>query len=114
MHAVRNVSRGVRGQRPPAICSAASQQRGSTIGRSSLRRTVGIFLVLVACLVLYALYSLHLGIRSRIRSAVESTGQKIEVWLDRTPPTTPQNLRAGPAPTIERAAGYYNATHLTE
>src|SRR5271170_391719 len=97
----------------PQLTARPPNGEAGTLG-SPLRRAVGIFLALAVCLVLYILYSLHLGIGSQIKSAIVSTGQKIEVWLDRTPPTTPQNLRAGPAPTIERAAGYYNATHLTE
>ena len=86
-----------------------------TLRRSILRKAAAsIFLVLVVCFVIYILPSLHLGIRSSAIQLIERAGQKIEVWLDKSPPTAPQRLSGGPAPTIERVASYYNATHLTK
>ena len=90
-----------------------------TLRRSILRKAAAsVFLVLVICFVLYRLYSLHLGIRHDIGITVahlmEWSSQKIEVWLDKTPPTAPQNLSGGRAPTIQRVASYYWAEpHVT-
>ena len=79
-------------------------------------RNKGIFLVLVACLLLYILYSLHLGIGRGLGASVvhltERLIQKVEDFVDRTPPTAPHKLTGGPAPTIERVARYYSGTHL--
>jgi len=82
------------------------------------KAAASVFLVLVICFVLYRLYSLHLGIRHDIGITVahlmEWSSQKIEVWLDKTPPTAPQNLSGGRAPTIQRVASYYWAEpHVT-
>jgi hypothetical protein len=53
-------------------------------------------------------------VRSTVQLELEKTSQTIKVWFDKTAPTTPQNLTGGPAPTIQRVARYYNASHLTE
>jgi len=76
-----------------------------------------IFVVLVACLTLYILYSLHLGIGRGISLPVihlmERVVNKIEVLVDKSPPTAPLNVSGGPAPAIQRVASYYNDAHVT-
>jgi len=96
----------------------ASRPKCTKLGDRPLRRVLGIFLELVAFLVMLYMLYFHLGIGSPTRravehigSAVEKTGQKIEVWLDNTPPTSPQSLSAGPAPTIQRVARYHGTDH---
>ena len=83
-----------------------------------MRTASSVFGLLVACFLLYMLYSLHLGIGHAIRVFVAQPMQrmahKIEVLIDRTPPSAPQSLIGGPAPTIQRVAGYYNSTSLTK
>jgi hypothetical protein len=79
-------------------------------------RKISIFVVLVACLSLYVLYSLHLGIGRGISipvvQFVEGLATKIQVLVDRTPPTAPGKLSGGTAPIVQRVAGYYNSTHV--
>jgi len=69
-------------------------------------------------LVLCIAYIVRPGILWRLEAVVpqsmKSISETIAVLLDRTPPTTPSNLRGGRAPTIQRAVGYYNATHQTQ
>jgi hypothetical protein len=45
---------------------------------------------------------------------VEGAGHKIAVRFDKTPPTGPENLRVGPAPTVQRVASYYNQGAVTK
>ena len=72
-----------------------------------MRKTASIFfLILTICFSIYILYSLHLGIGHgisiRLTQLVERTSHKVEVWLDKAPPSAPQYLRFGPAPRFER------------
>jgi hypothetical protein len=71
-----------------------------------LWKAAGIFLVLMTGF----LHNAHLG----IRRSMERTGHKIEVWLDKTPPTAPQSLVGGPAPKIQRVASYYSRAHIVK
>jgi hypothetical protein len=83
-----------------------------------LRKAAATFLVLMICFLLFIVYTLHLGIGRKVSTAVahlmEISTHKVQVWLDKTPPTPPQNLSGGSAPTIQRAASYYNAAPLTK
>ena len=82
-----------------------------------MRRAAGIFVVLIASFLLYMLYSLHVGIGRgigvRVAHFMETSARTIEVWFDTTPPTAPQSLSGGPAPTLLRVARYYDETHFT-
>ena len=68
----------------------------------ALANGISVFFLLVACFLLYMLYSLHLGIGHAISVFVaqlmQRNAHKIEVLFDRTPPTAPQSLIGGPAP----------------
>ena len=82
-----------------------------------MRKAVGWF-VIVAALLVFA-KALHLGIGHRIKSSAavreaEKTDAEVENWLDKTPPTPPQGLRAGSAPAIIYAGHYLNRAFLTK
>jgi hypothetical protein len=80
-------------------------------------RKLTVFLVLMACFLLYLLYSLPLeigpGIGASVAHFMGRLGTKVQALLDTSPPTPPQNLSGGAAPTIQRVARYYNGTHVT-
>ena len=86
-----------------------------------MRKPTGIISLFAACSLLIILYNLHLGIGAYIRTSylvggasqeVEVWLEKIAIWLDKTPPTPPERLRIGRAPTIQLAASYYGSTHV--
>ena len=79
-----------------------------------MRKAVSIFIVMVTGLLLYKMpVNLNLGIRRSIAQGMESFGKEIQTFADTIPPTPPQSLNEGPAPTIQGVASYYNRTHLT-
>jgi hypothetical protein len=77
-----------------------------------------VVVVFFGLLICFSLFYAHLGFWRRVGTSIpvqlmERMVQTIEVWLDNTPPTAPQNLSGGPAPTIERVASYISRTWLT-
>jgi len=84
-----------------------------TIWRWTLRKAASIFIVLIVFSLLYLLHGLHLGIERSIVHHVSGVAQKIEILVDKTPPTAPESLSGSSAAAIQRVVSYYNGTHLT-
>ena len=77
-----------------------------------MRKVIAASFVLVALFLLYNHLSLGLGVRTGSVRLAERVFQRIEIWFDKTPPTTPQHLSGGAAPTVQRVASYIEPTPL--